>query len=145
MPSGPISDKDIPQIKTVIVRALNEINGSIKASGQKVDYETIKSGILGFQKWIKQQGCVSQASSRYDIESTEKYPTQIFVTYPGTLAFDINFKMSGSNKNPYRLLLFVSKVDLFAMASLVENKSLAGVPVPKGWPKNPWSFWTERP
>jgi hypothetical protein len=145
LPSGPVTDADMPKIKAVIDGACTELNESIKSAGQKVDNEVIKSGLLGFQNWLKRQGCVSQASTRYDIESTDKYSSQIFETYPGTLAFDIDFKMAGNTKKPYRLLLFVSKVDLFAQASLVENKSLAGVPVPKGWPKNPWSFWTERP
>ena len=145
MPSGPLADADIPRIKAAIGDACNELNDGIRATEQKVDNDVLKSGLLGFQSWLKRQGCVSQASTKYAIESTDKYASQIFDTYPGTLAFDVYFKMAGANKNPYRLLIFVSKVDLFSLASLAENKSLAGVPVPKGWPKNPWSFWTERP
>jgi len=144
LPSKAIADSDLPGIKTMIDGVCKEINASIKAAGQKVDYEVIKSGILDFQSWLKRQGCVRQASTRYDIESTEKYTDQIFFTYPGTLAFDIDFKMAGNTKNPYRLLLFVTKADLFNVASLVENSTIDGVPVPKDWPNNPWSYWNER-
>jgi hypothetical protein len=144
LPSKAIADSDLPGIKTMIDGVCKEINASIKAAGQKVDYEVIKSGILDFQSWLKRQGCVRQASTRYDIESTEKYTDQIFFTYPGTLAFDIDFKMAGNAKKPYRLLLFVTKADLFNVASLVENSTIDGVPVPKDWPNNPVSYWNER-
>jgi hypothetical protein len=144
LPSKAIADSDLPGVKTMIDGVCKEINASIKAAGQKVDYEVIKSGILDFQSWLKRQGCVRQASTRYDIESTEKYTDQIFFTYPGTLAFDIDFKMAGNTKKPYRLLLFVTKADLFNVASLVENSTIDGVPVPKDWPNNPWSYWNER-
>lgn len=144
LPSKAIGDSDLPGIKTMIDGVCKEINASIKAAGQKVDYEVIKSGILDFQSWLKRQGCVRQASTRYDIESTEKYTDQIFFTYPGTLAFDIDFKMAGNTKKPYRLLLFVSKADLFNVASLVENSTIDGVPVPKDWPNNTWSYFNER-
>jgi len=144
LPSKPISDNDMPEIKAAIDAACKAINASIKAAGQRVDYEVIKSGLLGFQSWLKRQGCVRQASTRYDIESTEKYTNQIFFTYPGTLAFDIDFKMAGNAKKPYRLLLFVTKADLFNVASLVENSTIDGVPVPKDWPNNPWPYWNER-
>jgi hypothetical protein len=144
LPSKAIGDSDLPGIKTTIDGACKEINASIKAAGQKVDYEVIKSGILDFQSWLKRQGCVRQASTRYDIESTEKYTDQIFFTYPGTLAFDIDFKMAGNTKKPYRLLLFVTKADLFKVASLVENSTIDGIPVPKDWPNNTWSYWNER-
>ena len=144
LPSKAIADSDLPGIKTMIDGVCKEINASIKASGQKVDYEVIKSGILDFQSWLKRQGCVMQASTRYDIESTEKYIDQIFFTYPGTLAFDIDFKKAGDTKKPYRLLLFVTKADLFSFASLVENTTIGGVPVPKDWPNNPGSYWDLR-
>lgn len=145
LPSKPITDSDIAGIKAMIDEVCAEISTSITSAGQKVDNDVLKSGILGFQDWLKKQGCVEKASTRYDIESTDKYTSQIFFTYPGTLPFDIDFKMAGNLKKPYRLLLYVTKVDLFKIASLVENKSIAGVPVPKGWPRNPWSYWTDRP
>ncbi len=144
LPKRAIAGNDMPGIKVTIDGVCKEINASIQAAGQKVDYEVIKSGLLDFQSWLKRQGCVSQASTRYDIESTEKYTNQIFFTYPGTLAFDIDFKMAGNTKKFYRLLLFVTKADLFSFASLVENSTIDGVPVPKDWPNNPWSYWNER-
>jgi len=144
LPSKAIGDSDLPEIKTMIDGVCKEINASIKAARQKVDYEVIKSGILDFQSWLKRQGCVRQASTRYDIESTEKYTDQIFFTYPGTLAFDIDFNMAGDTKKPYRLLLFVTKADLFNVASLVENSTIDGVPVPEDWPNNTWSYFNER-
>lgn len=144
LPPGAIADKDIPQMKSVIRQALAEINGSIKSAGQKVDYETLKSGILGFQDWLNRQSCVSRTSTKYDVESTDKYPSQIFYTYPGTLAYEMLFKWAGNTTKPYRLLIFVTTVDLFTLASLVEDTTTAGIPVPKEWPKNPWSCWDER-
>ena len=145
LPSKPITESDISGVRTMMDAVCAEISSSIKSAGQKVDNDVLKSGILGFQDWLKKQGCVEKATTRYDIESTDKYTSQIFFTYPGTLPFDIDFKMAGNVKKPYRLLLYVTKVDLFKLASLVENKSIAGVPVPKGWPRNPWSYWTDRP
>jgi len=145
LPSEPVAEKDMAGIKDVIGSVCAEISASIKSAGQKVDNEVLKQGILGLQDWLKKQGCIEKASTRYDVESTDKYASQIFFTYPGTLPFDIDFKMAGNVKKPYRLLLYVTKIDLFTLASLVENKSLAGVPVPKGWPKNSWSYWTDRP
>jgi hypothetical protein len=144
LPGKAIAESDIAGIKTVIDAVCAEISSSIKSAGQKVDYEVIKSGLLGFQIWLKRQKCIEKASTRYDIESTEKYTNQIFFTYPGTLAFDIDFKMAGNTKKPYRLLLFVTKADLLNVASLVENSTIDGVPVPKDWPNNPWSYWNAR-
>ena len=144
LPSGTVTDKDMPAIEAVIDHACSEISTSIKSAGQKVDYEVIKSGLLAFQDWLKKQECVRQASTRYDIQSTEKYTDQIFFTYPGTLPFDIDFRMAGNTKKPYRLLLFITKADLFNVASLVENTTIDGVPVPKDWPNNPWPYWNER-
>ena len=145
LPSGPVADKDMAGIKAVIDQVCAEISTSIKAAGQKVDYEAIKRGLLGFQEWMKKQGCVSQASTRYHIESTDKYPAEIFETYPGTIGFDVTFKVAGNARKLYRLLLFVTTADLFSLGSLEENRTTAGIPVPKSWPENPWSYWTDRP
>lgn len=144
LPAGAITESDIPKIKTVIQQALDKLSGSLKSAGKKADYQTIKSGILAFQDWLKKQGCVSQASSTYDLEAADKYSENIFVTYPGQLPFDIVFKMEGDMKKPYRMLMFVSMVDFLNLASLVENKSIGGVPFPKGWPKDTWSYWEPR-
>jgi len=145
LPSRPVTDSDISGIKDMIEAVCAEISASIKSAGQKVDNDAIKSGLLGFQDWLKKQGCVSQASTRYAIESTDKYPAEIFETFPGTVAFDVAFKQAGNAKKLYRLLLFVTTVDLFSFGSLEENRTTAGIPVPKNWPQNPWSYWTDRP
>jgi len=136
LPAGPITENDIPRIKTVIQQVLNKISEPLKSSGKRSDYQTIKSGILSFQEWLNRQGCVSRASTTYDVEATGKYSENIFMTYPGQLPFDIIFKMGGDMKKQYRLLLFVSTVDLLDFASLVENKSVSGVPALKNWPSS---------
>ena len=136
LPTGTITENDIPKIKTVIQQVLGKISESKKSAGKRADDQTIKSGILTFQDWLKQQGCISQASTAYDLEATDKYSENIFFTYPGQLPFDIVFKMGGDMEKPYRLLIFVTRVDLLNLASLVENKSIGGVPALKNWPSS---------
>jgi hypothetical protein len=143
LPAGPITEKDIPRIKTVIQQALDKFSESKKSAGKKSDIQTIKSGILGFQDWLRQQGCISQASSTYDLEAADKYSDNIFITSPGQLPFDIVFKMDGGATKQYRILLFVSAIDYLKFGSLVENK-LEKVPVPKNWPKNHMSYFENR-
>jgi len=144
LPSRPVTDSDMPGIKAMIDAVCGEISTSIKSAGQKVDDEAIKSGVLGFQDWLKKQGCVTQVTSPYDVDSADKYAGEIFATYPGMLPFHFEFKMAGNVTKPYRLLLFITKVDMFSLASLVENKTINGVPVPKDWPENPWTYWNNR-
>jgi hypothetical protein len=144
LPAGLLTENDIPRIITVIQQALDKISESKKSAGKRSDYQTIKSGILVFQDWLKQQGCISQASSTYDLEAADKYSENIFLPSPGQLPFDIVFKMVGDIKKQYRMLIFVSTVDFLKFASLVENKSLGGVPVPKNWPKNYMSYFENR-
>jgi hypothetical protein len=145
LPAGTITADDLPGIKTQIQQVLDKINESIKPAGKRADYQTIKSGMLTLQDWLKRQGCISQASTTYDLEATDKYSENIFLTYPGQLPFDIVFNMDGDVKKPYRLLVFVTTVDLFNFASLAENRSSSGVPVPKNWPKDTMSYWENRP
>jgi hypothetical protein len=145
LPSGTITASDLPGIKTQIQQVLDKISGSIKSTGKRADYLAIKSGILTLQDWLKRQGCISQVSTTYDIEATDKYSDNIFLSYPGQLPFDIVFNMEGDVKKPYRLLIFVTTVDLFNFASLAENRSALGVPVPKSWPKDTLSYWENRP
>lgn len=145
LPTGTITENDMPKIKTTIQQVLGKISESMKPAGKRSDYQTIKSYILTFQDWLKVQGCVSQASTTYDIETPDNYSENIFITYPGQLPLDIVFKMEGDIQKPYRLLIFVTGVDLFNFGSLVENKSLGGVPVPKSWPKDSLSYWEDRP
>jgi hypothetical protein len=142
LPTGTITENDIPKIKTAIQQVLNKINESGRSSGKRADDQTIKSGTLTFLDWLKRQGCISQASTTYDLEAADKYSDNIFFTYPGQLPFDIVFRMEGDMKKPYRLLIFVTRVDLFNFASLVENKSINGVPALKNWPS---SYLEKRP
>ena len=144
LPTGPVTDNGIPGIKATIDAVCAEISTSIKSAGKKVDDEAIKSGVLGFQDWLKKQKCVEKVTSPYDVDSADKYAAQIFATFPGTLPFHFEFKVDGNGTKPYRLLLFITKADLFSLASLVENKTINGVPVPKDWPENPWSYWNNR-
>jgi hypothetical protein len=134
LPAGIITENDMPRIKAVIEQVLNKISESMKSAGKRTDYQGIKSGILNFQDWLKRQGCVGQASTTYNLEATDKYSENIFMTYPGQLPFDIVFKMGGDIKKQHRLLIFVSTVDFLKLASLVENKSIGGVAVLKNWP-----------
>ena len=89
----------------------------------------------------------SSIGNRYDqslpnVESAEKYAAEIFAVYPWQLPFHFEFKMAGSANKPYRVLLFITKVDGFSIASLVGNRTtIVGVPMPKDWPENPWTFW----
>lgn len=145
LPKGTITENDMPALKVAIQQVLVRISESMKSAGNRADYQTIRSGILTFQDWLRRQGCISEASTTYDIEATDKYSDNIFITYPGQLPFDIVFNMEGNIQKPYRLLIFVTRVDLFNLASLVENRSTLGVPVPQSWPKDTWSYWEDRP
>jgi hypothetical protein len=145
LPKGAIAESDIPQIKTIIQQALDKLSQSKKSSGKRADNESLKSGILAFQDWLRRQGCISQASSTYNLEATDKYSDNIFITFPGQLPFDIIFKMGEGKTKQYRILLFISPADFLSFGSLVENKSLGGVPVPPNWPKDTSSYWKDRP
>ena len=145
LPAGPIAKNDMPEIKTLIRQVLGRISEPVRSSGNRSDNQTIKTCILLFLDWLNAQGCVSRASTTYDIEASDSYSDNIFITHPGQLPFDIDFKMEGNMETPYRLLIFVTTVHLFEFASLVENKSIGGVPVPENWPKDAWSYWDERP
>jgi hypothetical protein len=134
LPVVPITENDMPRIKTVIQEVLKKISESKKSAGKRADYQTVKAVILTFQEWLRKQGCVSQASTTYDFENTDKYSENIFVPYPGQLPFDIVFNMGGETKKQHRLMIFVSVIDLLDFGSLVENKSIGGVPALKNWP-----------
>jgi hypothetical protein len=142
LPSGQITENDIPKIKITIQQMLEKLSESKKSAGKRSDNQTIKSGILSFQDWLRQQGCISQASSTYDLEAEDKYSDNIFITSPGQLPIDIVFKMGGGTKQ-YRMLLFVSPVDFLRFGSLVENR-LEKVPVPQNWPKNYMPYFENR-
>jgi hypothetical protein len=129
LPAGTITEDDIPRIKTVIEQVLNKISESLKSAGQagnKSDVRPIMSGILIFQDWLTKQGCVEQASNWY-VEGTDKYHDHIFLNYPGQVPFDILFDMGADIEKKdslYRLLIFVTTVDLLRFASLIENKTV---------------------
>jgi len=127
LPTGTITGNDMPKIVTIIRQVLDKISESTVSNEKRADYQTIKSGILSFQDWLKQQGCITEVSAPYDLEATDKYSKTIFWTYPGQLPFDIVFNMGGDIKKQYRLLIFVSEVDLLDFANLVENE---GLPIP---------------
>jgi hypothetical protein len=134
LPARPITDNDIPAVKIVIEQVLDKISEPVKTAGRKSDYQIIKSNIVTFRDWLKEQGCISQVSTSYDIENTDKYPDHIFFTFPGQLPFDIIFNMGKDVKKPYRLLIFITPADLFNFGSLVENKTINGIPALKNWP-----------
>ena len=144
LPAGTITENDMDKIKNTIQQVLAKISESMKSAGKSADYQTLKSGILSFQDWLKGQGCISKASTTYDIETTDKYADTIFITHPGQLSFDIVFNMGVDIKKPYRLLMFVSTADFLRFASLAENKSIAGVPAIKSWPKDVMSYWENK-
>jgi hypothetical protein len=140
LPSRPITDIDIAGIWVMMEAVCAEITTSIKSA--KVTNETLKTGVLSFRDWLKKQGCVANVTSPYTIESADKYDAEIFAVYPGSLPFHFEFKVAGSPNKPYRLLLYITKVDGFSVASLVGNKTtFTGVPFPKDWPENPWTYW----
>lgn len=145
LPAGTITEADLPEIKTIIQEVLGKISESGTSAGNRADDQTIKSCLLTFQDWLKGQGCVHQVSTTYNIEATDTYPDSIFMTHPGQLPFDIVFNMGENVQKQYRLLIFITSFDLFTFASLVENKSLGGIAAPPNWPKDPWSYWDERP
>ena len=136
LPPGQITEKDIPRIKTVMQDVLKTLSESNKSGKKRSDYQDIRSGILSFQQWLKQQGCVSRASTTYDLDATDRYAENIFVPYPGQLPFDIVFRMGGDTERQYRLMIFVSTVDFLDFGSLVENKSVAGVAALGNWPSS---------
>ena len=136
LPAGPITENDMAKIKIIIQEVLGKISESNRSAGKRSDYQTIKSGILTFQDWMNSQGCISKASTTYNLEATDRYSENIFAVYPGQLPFDIVFNMGGDLKKQYRLMIFVSTVDFLDFGSLVENKSVGGVPTLKNWPSS---------
>ena len=129
LPAGPITESDIPRIKTVIQQVLNEISESVMSADiakNKEDVQPIMLGILIFEDWLKKQACVKQESNWY-VKTIDKYSDEMFRPYPGEVPFDIVFNM-GKDVEPkdslYRLLVTVTTVDLLKFASLIENKKV---------------------
>jgi hypothetical protein len=144
LPAETVSENDLTEIKTVIEQVLAEIRKSAVSTGNRADYQTIRSNLLAFQEWLRAQGCVTDASSSYDIEDTDLYDESIFITHPGQLPFDISFRMAGGAQQAYRLLLFVTTYDLFNFGSLVKNNATEEVFIPERWPEDAPSYWESR-
>jgi hypothetical protein len=141
LPTGEISEQDLPEIRTRIEKVLDSISAS---GGKNVNYQTIKSSLITFQDWLKAQGCVADASSTYDIGNADGYDDNVFWTYPGQLPFDIVFKMTGGQEQAYRLLLFVTTYELFNFGSLVKNNALEEVFIPEKWPEDGPAWYESR-
>jgi hypothetical protein len=144
LPADAVSENDMAEINTRIEQVLVKISESATSSGNRMDYETIRSGLLSFQEWLRSQGCVAGVSSSYDIEDTGLYDESIFVTHPGQMPFDIVFRMAGGAEQAYRLLLFVTAYDLFNFGSLVKNNAKEEVFIPERWPEDAPAFWESR-
>jgi hypothetical protein len=129
LPAAPITENDIPRIKTVIQEVLKEINESIKSADiakNRADVNPIILGICVFQDWLAGQGCVDQVSNWY-VKAIDKYDEEIFRFYPGEVPFDIVFDMGEDVKTKdslYRLMIFVTTVDLLRFASIIENRKV---------------------
>jgi hypothetical protein len=129
LPAAPITENDILRIKTVIEEVLNEVNESIKSaeiSKNKADVQPIILGVLIFQDWLAGQECVDQVSNWY-VKAIDKYDEEMFRFYPGEVPFDIVFDMGEDVKakdSLYRLMIFVTTVDLLRFASIIENKKV---------------------
>ncbi|MDB9823343.1 hypothetical protein OAC89_06575 [Deltaproteobacteria bacterium] len=127
LPAGPITENDIPRIKTVMQEVLNEVSESIKSAElakNKADVQPIMLGVLIFQDWLRGQGCVKQVSNWY-VETIDKYSDEMSRIYPGEVPFDIVFDMGEDIKakdSLYRLMIFVNNIDLLKFASLIENR-----------------------
>lgn len=144
LPGGTVSENDMPDIQTRIEQVLEKIHASATSAGSRADYQTIKSCLLAFRDWLKDQGCVAEVSSSYDLENTDGYNDSIFLTHPGQLPIDIVFRTAGDKAQDYRLLLFVTTYDLFNFGSLVKNNAKAEVFIPRRWPEDAPSYWKSR-
>jgi hypothetical protein len=144
LPGGAVSESDMPDIQARIEQVLEKISESRASSGNRADDQTIRSGLLAFRSWLKSQGCVSEASSTYDLEKSDAYDGNIFITHPGQIPFDIVFRMAGGVEQPYRLLVFVTRYELFNFGSLVKNNAKEEVYIPERWPEDAPGYWESR-
>jgi len=144
LPGGAITETEIPAVLAGIEQALGKISEAATSSGSGIDYPAIRSSLLAFQGWLKGQGCVAEVSSTYDIENTDGYDGNIFITHPGQIPFDIVFRMAGGGEQPYRLLLFVTTYELFNFGSFVKNTAKEDVFIPERWPEDAPGYWESR-
>lgn len=144
LPGGAVTENDMPDVQTRIEQALGKISESMMSGGSGADYQTIGSGLLALQNWLKAQGCVAEASSTYDIEKSDAFDENIFITHPGQIPFDIVFRMAGGVEQAYRLLVFVTTYELFNFGSLVKNTAKEDVFIPEKWPEDAPGYWESR-
>ena len=123
LPAGTITKSDIPPIKTVIQQVLKKISENKKSAGQTRENSEVKpfvSGILIFQDWLKEQGCVDEVSIPY-VQPSGEYLSVVFKSYPGEVPINIFFNTGTEQTEQYRLLVYVSPTDIIKFASLIEN------------------------
>jgi len=126
-PSGPITDSDIPQIQTVTQKVLAKISESLKPTAEnKADIKPGISGVLIFEDWLNQQGCVIKASVPY-VQRSGEYNDTIFLTYPGQVFFEIFFDtgtestLDQTDPGRYRLMVFITAPDVLRFASIIKD------------------------
>lgn len=144
LPGGDVSESDMPVIQARIEQVLEKISESATSAGNRAGYQTIRLSLLAFQNWLRVQGCVTGASSTYDIEKPDAYDDNIFITHPGQLPFDIVFRTAGGGEQAYRLLLFVTTYELFNFGSLLKNNAKEDVYIPERWPEDAPGYWESR-
>ena len=124
LPAGPITDNDIPQIKTVIQQVINKIDESIKSQKRSAsDIQPVMSGIINLRDWLSKQKCVQQVSVPL-VEAADKYNDVILLSYPGQVPINIVFNMGEKKTAEYRMLVYISTADLLKFASFIENKKI---------------------
>lgn len=137
LPTGPVTTNDMLRIQTVmaeVMKSISDAMASSRPSGKYLELSAVKEAVTTFMAWLNRQVCIRSASTTYDLAATENYGENIFSVYPGQLPFDIVFDMKTAGDTQYRLMIFVSRVDLLSFGNLMENTSLAGIPVPEPWP-----------
>jgi hypothetical protein len=127
LPAGPIADSHIPQIQSVIQKVLAKISESLKPTAEnKADIKPGISGILIFEDWLNQQGCVVKASVPY-VQRSGEYSDTIFLTYPGQVFFEIFFdtgaesKLDQTDPGRYRMMAFITAVDVLRFGSIIKD------------------------
>ncbi|MDB9823367.1 hypothetical protein OAC89_06695 [Deltaproteobacteria bacterium] len=123
LPEGPITDNDIPQIKTVIQQVLDKISENKKSTGKnKADVQPMISGIVVFKDWLSQQACVNEVSIPYVQDSGESIDN-IFLSYPGQVFVNLIFNTGAESTERYRLLVFVSAADALKFGSIIQDNT----------------------
>ena len=140
LPDEPVSTDDIPNIQGIIEVALEIISYDMqethleyfktmylkskrKTGIQPVDklpvYNSSIAGLLQFENWLNQQGCVLSVDMPL-IGDKEQRAAKILASLPGQVKFIIHFNSRNDEVNEYRLTLFV-KNDSLTLASFNKN------------------------